>query len=202
MKGKGNGDTLERILDEVWRMLKRGVTRFNDPFHWPVLGTVGKEGCSMRSVILRRFIEHERILVCHTDSRAGKVEEISTMNKVSWHFYHPKKMVQLRITGGAELHSEDPFADDQWAATRITSRLNYCSVQAPGTPVDKPSSGLPDFLMKKVPSLLESEKGRENFMVIAGKIETLDWLRLSLFGNRRARFTWDEGNPSAKWLIP
>ena len=54
---RGNGDTFDGVLNEVWTMLKRGVTHFNDPFHWPVLGTTGKEGCNLRTVILRQLTD-------------------------------------------------------------------------------------------------------------------------------------------------
>jgi hypothetical protein len=144
----------------------------------------------------------DRILVCHTDARAPKALEISHSSKISWLFYHPKKDIQLRITGQAELHTDDPFADDQWAASRVTSRLNYCATQPPGTVVDKPSSGLPDFLLNKAPTLLESEKGRKNFMTITCTIDSIDWLRLSITGNRRARFEWENDELKAEWLIP
>lgn len=201
-KKQGKWDTLDGILNEVWAMLKRGVANYKDPFHWPILGTTGGDSCSMRTVILRRFMLPDRILVCHTDARAVKVQEISDSERVSWLFYHPKKKVQLRMSGHAVLHADDQFADEQWAATRITSRLNYCAVESPGTSVDRPSSGLPDFLLNKVPSLLESEKGRKNFMTIACRIDSMDWLVLSMLGNRRARFDWDENRLNATWLIP
>jgi pyridoxamine 5'-phosphate oxidase len=201
-KKKGKWDTLDGILNEVWKMLKRGVTHFNDPFHCPVLGTTGKDGCSLRTVILRQLLLPDRILVCHTDSRATKAEELYDSNRVSWLFYHPKKKVQVRITGQATLHTDDQFADDQWAATRITSRLNYRALHPPGTPVDEPSSGFPDFLLNKIPTLLESERGREHFMAIACRIDSIDWLILRILGNRRARFDWYENRLSATWLIP
>jgi hypothetical protein len=195
-------DTLEGVLEKACTMLKQGVTHFNDPFHRPVLGTTGKDGSSLRTVILRQFLWPERILVCYTDARAPKVQEISSFSKVSWLFYHPKKKVQLRISGPATLHLYDQFADRQWANTKITSRLNYCASARPGTPIEKPSSGLPDFLLNKAPTLLESERGRKNYMVIAGQIDSMDWLILKVLGNRRARFDWDENGLKAEWLIP
>ena len=201
-KKKGKWDTLDGILKEVWRMLDRGVNHFNDPFHFPVLGTTGKDGCGLRTVILRQLILPERILVCHTDSRAPKVQEIYDANRVNWLFYHPKKQIQLRISGKATLHTDDQFADDQWAATRITSRINYCATHPPSTAVDRPSSGLPDFLLNKIPTLFESEKGRKNFMAIACNIDSIDWLILRTLGHRRARFDWDEDKLSTTWLIP
>ena len=90
-KKRGKGDTLDGVLDEIWKMLKRGVTHFNDPFHWPVLGTIGKDGCSLRTVILRQLILPDRILVCYSDARATKAQDIGNYSKVSWLFYHPGK---------------------------------------------------------------------------------------------------------------
>jgi hypothetical protein len=199
---KTDRDTLDGILDDMWSMLLRGVTDSNDPFHWPVLGTTGKDGCRLRTVILRKAIRSDLLLVCHTDARAAKAQEIMNFAKVSWLFYHPAKKIQLRIAGSATLHTDDRFADKQWSEIKTTSRLNYCTVDAPGTTVAKPSSGLPDFLLKKIPSLFETEIGRKNFMAIACRIDEVDWLRLSTLGNRRARFKWDANRLSATWLVP
>jgi hypothetical protein len=201
-KKAGKWDTLDGVLKAIWTMLRRGVSDFKDPFHWPVLGTTGKDGASLRTVILRQFILPERVLVCHTDARADKVHEITKSAKVCWLFYHPKIKVQLRISGHATLHADDQFSDKQWTGARITSRLNYCTTEPPGTPIDKPSSGLPDFLLKKIPTLLDSERGRKYFMAIACRIDSMDWLILKALGNRRARFDWDENGLTAKWLIP
>ena len=197
-----NRESLEAVLNRIWKMLQRGVDRFNDPLHWPVLGTAGKNGIELRTVILRQFIFAERILICHTDSRAPKVRQISSNADICWLFYHPKKKVQLRISGPATLHTDDRLADEQWAATKIPSRLNYCTVEPPGAGTDQPSSGLPDFLLNKVPTVLNTESGRKNFMVIAGQIQSLDWLELNILGNRRARFDWTPTGLQATWLVP
>jgi pyridoxine/pyridoxamine 5'-phosphate oxidase len=89
---KGNGDTLDGVLNEVWTMLKRGVTHSNDPFHWPVLGTRGKDACNLRIVILRQFILPDRTLVCYSDARTSKPQDIGHYSKVSWLFYHPENI--------------------------------------------------------------------------------------------------------------
>ena len=198
----GNKETLHGVLNGVWKMLERGATHSHDPFHWPVLGTTGKDGCNLRTVILRRFILPDRILVCHTDARAMKVQEIGDCSKVGWLFYHPKKKVQLRISGQATCHTDDQLAHDQWAATRIRSRLDYAASDPPGTPVDRPSSGLADFLLKKTPTLLESERSRKNFMAISCRIDSIDWLMLRALGHQRGRFDWDENGLRATWVIP
>ncbi|MBW2624473.1 MAG: pyridoxamine 5'-phosphate oxidase family protein, partial [Deltaproteobacteria bacterium] len=187
-KKKAARETLDTVLNDIWKMLEQGASRFNDPFHWPVLGTRGEHGNSLRTVILRQLLRPERILVCYTDARAPKARQIRDFSKVSWLFYHPKKKIQLRISGQAELHADDEFAHERWANIRAPSRLDYNTKQPPGTPVDRPSSGLPDFLREKIPSLLDSGQGRANFMVISCRIEAIDWLRLKATGHCRARF--------------
>jgi len=195
-------DSLDGVLDAIWSMLEYGAAHSDDPFHWPVLGTVARGGCSLRTVILRQVRVSERILVCHTDARSAKVQELENRSQTSWLFYHPKKKIQLRVSGPATLHAHDAYADGQWAATGIPSRLNYCTAQPPGAPLDKPSSGLPDFLLNKIPTLLETEKCRKNFMVIAVQIFSIDWLLLKITGNRRALFEWDKDRLRSAWLVP
>jgi hypothetical protein len=199
---KEKWDTLDGVLDKIWLMLEQGAAHSDDPFHWPVLGTTAKEGCSLRTVILRKVSVPQRILVCYTDARSAKVQEIMNCSQTSWLFYHPQKKIQVRISGHATLHARDPYADRQWADISVTSRLNYCASQPPGAPIDKPSSGLPDFLLNKIPTLLETEIGRMHFMVIAVQIFSIDWLILKVTGNRRARFEWDGDRLHARWLVP
>jgi len=201
-KKKDKWHTLDGILNQVWVMLQRGVSRSNDPFHWPVLGTTGETGCSLRTVILRQLLMPERILICYTDARSEKVKEIKGFPQTSWLFYHPKRKIQLRITGPATLHGQDQYADEVWLATPTTHRLNYSSEESPGTSIDRPSSGLPEYLSEKIRTIVNSENVRENFMVVSCRIDTLDWLRLSPLGNRRARFDWDETGVKSTWLIP
>jgi hypothetical protein len=196
-------DNFEAILANCWEMLSRGVTKARDPFHTPVLGTATALGCSLRTVVLRRVIRPQRLLICHTDRRSDKVRQIEANSRVSWLFYHPRQKVQLRLVGPATLHTNDALADEQWAATSLMSRRCYCAEAGPGTPSPEPISGLPDSLLDRTPTLAESEAGRENFVVVAGRIDYMDWLYLQARGgHRRARFIWGEDGYSATWVAP
>jgi pyridoxine/pyridoxamine 5'-phosphate oxidase len=200
---KARLNTFDGILEDAWKMLLVGADRSDDPFHWPVLGSTGQQGCNLRTVILRQVLVPQRMLVCHTDARAPKADEIQVSDRVAWLFYHPIEKVQLRIYGQATLHRDDAMADEQWAAASVTSRLNYATSQSPGTPVKQPTSGLPDILRNKLPTLLESETVRPYFMAIACHLDAMDWLQLNPLGNRRARFSWDNKDGlQATWLVP
>ena len=100
------------------------------------------------------------------------------------------------------MHRSDKFADEQWAATGVASRFNFGTTEPPGAPIDQPSPGLPEFLLNKVPSVMKSESVRKNFMTISCGIDSMDWLRLSVLGHRRARFDWDANGLKATWLVP
>lgn len=202
IKRKGKWESLDSVLSESFKMIQTGVHNFKDPFHFPVLGTMGVLGCNQRTVILRQFDEYERVLVCHTDKRAPKVTEISKNQNISWLFYHPKKQIQLRINGRGELHIDDSFADEKWAETRLPSRLNYCSELPSGTPVDNPSSGLSDLLLNKAPTLLNTKRGRIYFASVICRFDSMDWSRLSVLGNTRAKFDWKDDALNATWIIP
>ena len=195
-------DHLNEVLVNIWWMLERGAAQSTDPFHWPVLGTMSGEGCRLRTVILRQFEASNRLIVCHTDARSPKVKEIIDSPQTSWLFYHPEKKIQISISGPATLHTDDSFADQQWTNTSLTNRLNFCASPPPSSPIDKPSSGIPHFLLKKIPSLLETEKYRKNFMAIAVQIQSIDWLILKITGNRRARFEWKKDQWAASWIVP
>jgi hypothetical protein len=58
-------------------------------------------------------------------------------------------------------------------------------------------------LLNKVPTVLNTQKGRKYFTSIASQIQSIDWLELRIVGNRRALFTWDDEDClSVTWLIP
>jgi 3-hydroxyisobutyrate dehydrogenase len=194
---------LEAVLSDIWSMLRRGAKTASDPFHCPVLGTVGASGCSLRTVVLRRVLAADRMLLCNTDRRSRKVAEIARCPEVSWLFYHPQAKVQLRIDGGAVVHADDELADRQWDASALMSRRCYLASDAPGTVAREPCSGLPEAVIARSPTAAEAEIGRPNFVVIACRVTGIDWLYLKARGHLRARFRWNADDElHATWLTP
>jgi len=142
------------------------------------------------------------VLISHCDRRTPKVRQICDNPKISWLFYHPKRQIQLRLTGTAMVHTEDSTADSQWEKVRITSRLNYCTEKPPGWPAEDPTSGLPDLLRHKAPGMFDEQGARKNFAAIVCRFDRMDWLKLRLTGNIRAQFHWEDNQPTTSWVIP
>ena len=199
---KKDPPTLDETLRSGWKMLHSGVQHFRHPFHWPVLATVNNATPEARTVILRDFSEHDRMLICHCDRRSPKVSQICDNPHVSWLFYHPKRRIQLRLTGTATVHTEDVTADSQWEKVRMANRINYCTEKPPGLPAEEPTSGLPDLVRNKLPGITEGTEARKNFAAVVCRFDRMDWLLLKLTGNIRAKFVWEDNQLTASWVIP
>lgn len=199
---KKNISTLNEVLESSWKLLHDGVRDFRNPFHHATLTTIDDEKPQVRIVILREFSEKDRTLICHCDSRGPKVLQIRDNPNVSWLFYDPKKWLQLRLSGTASVHTDDNAAESQWEKVRLIHRINYCAEIPPGSPSEKPSSGLPDFLRDKAPKLLDGLEGRKNFAVIVCQFNEMDWLLLKLTGHMRAKFHWHDNRMDGSWVIP
>lgn len=194
--------TLDDVLNSSWRILHKGVRNFRHPFYRPALTTIDGNTPAVRTVILRGFSEKDWTLTCHSDARTPKVSQIRDNPNASWLFYHPEKWIQLRLSGTASIHTDDKTADSQWEKVRRTSRINYCAEIAPGSPAEKPISGLPDFLRDKGSKLFDHPAARKNFAVIVCRFDQMDWLRLKLTGHLRAKFHWEGSRINSSWVIP
>ena len=193
---------LDDVLHSSWELLHKGVGNFRHPFYRPVLTTMDGNKPEVRTVILRGFSEKDRTLICHCDVRTPKVSQIRDNPCVSWLFYHPEKWIQLRFSGIASVHTDDETAESQWKKVRQTSRINYCAEIPPGSPAEKPTSGLPGFFRDTTSKLFDHPEARKNFAVIFCQFDQMDWLWLKLTGHRRARFYWEDHRINASWVIP
>lgn len=199
---KESNVTLDDVLKSSWRLLHAGVRDYRNPFHQAVLTTIEDNKPHARTVILREFSEKGRTLICHCDARSSKVLEIRDNPNVSWLFYDPKRWLQLRLSGTATVHADDDIAESQWAKVSLPHRINYCAETAPGSPTEKPCSGLPEFLRDKVRQLLDVPEARKNFAAIVCRFDEMDWLLLKLTGHIRAKFHWKDNRMDASWIIP
>lgn len=197
-----NNSALEDVLDSSWRMFHKGLGNFRHPFYRAVLTTLNGKKPELRTVILRGFSEEDRILICHCDARSPKVTQIQENPNVSWLFYHPKKWLQLRLSGTAQVHTDDETAESHWKKVKLHNRINYSAESPPGSPIEKPVSDPPDSHPDSASKLPGHPDARKNFAVIVCRFDELDWLRLKLTGHIRAKFHWEGNRMDASWTIP
>ena len=195
---------LAGVAAEIWAQLEQGVASAASPFHTATFGTVRRGAPRLRSVIVRKIDRGRGEIVCHTDFRSEKVGDLAAEPRVVFHFYSAPDKVQIQLTGGARLHRQDTLAEATWAALSLSSRRNYCTRLAPGTPVPHADSGLSEALRERSPSAEESESGWPHFALIVTRIERIEWLHLAAGNNHRACFTRAGATDdfAGQWLIP
>ena len=190
--------TLYEIEQDIWRRLSDG----NSAFRWGVLATQTAQTPRLRTVVVRKVLPQEQTLFFYTDKRSAKVAELMAHPAVSWLFYDDVSKIQIRLEATATLHTNDSLANVSWQETPLTNRREYLSTLPPSTPVAEPLSGLPEEVLQKELTTEESEKGRVNFVVVASRVHTIDWLHLDRDGHQRAQFIYTDNGTSAHWVIP
>lgn len=194
-------ESLEEVLSDTWARLEAGARQPGTPFHTPALATLDGDECAVRTVVLRRVDVPERRLVCHTDRRSPKTDQMARRPRVTWLFYDAREKIQVRASGIASLHRDDALAETQWEASRPMSRRCYLGA-SPSIASRERTSGLPDALRERTPTPSHSESGRQNFLVVACVVQSLDWLHLHAGGHARAAFVWDGQQWDSTWLTP
>lgn len=200
--GRREALNLEGILSGVWDMLDRGARAWRDPLHRGVLATIGTDGPEARWIILRHADAGQRLVACHSDLRSRKIQELERNMRSTWLFYHPRRRIQLRLTGATTLHADDAAADAAWAQAGLGSRLGVAAREAPGTVVAEPTSGFPDWFLSVTAPELDGPRFRRNFCLLSCRVACIDWLKLGVLGHRRARFSWRDGRWESSWLVP
>ena len=186
-----------------WEMLVEGATNRKSAMHQAVISTAKDNQAYMRTVVLRRVDAGSKKIYLHTDSRSKKMEDINRNEHLSWLVYDQTLRSQIRLSGLAIVHHLDDLCKEQWAKTGHHSRRYYMTDQPPSTTLDQPSTGLNEALTAFDYSMEESESGFQRFVVVETCIDWMEWYYTHSKGNRRARFTYNNGSlSSATWLMP
>jgi general stress protein 26 len=176
---------------EIWQSIKhelhRGALDPKHPFRYVNLGTMGKGFPQVRTVVLREVTQGIEFLV-FTDFRSEKVKEIQNSPEVALHFYHPKKMLQVRVKAMAEVHFQDELSGLYWKGIPEVRRSEYSGILTPGKEISSPDLG--------------GVLGEESFFTVL-KIDPkrIEALQLSREGHLRIQFE-KEMDWSGQWLVP
>ena len=191
------------LLAHLWRQLAHAAAEGGSDFQRPALATVDDQlRPDSRIVVLREADPESRHLICYTDRRSPKIAQLRSRPFTSWTFWDPQAKVQIRAFAEATIHLDDAIADAHWARASLSSRRCYLAPNPPGEPADGPSPNLPEAVRDRLPTGDEIREGRDQFAVIACRVDRLDWLYLHHDGHRRAEFCWTPGQttPVARWL--
>ena len=193
--------TLAQVEAAVWDELERAVQgKARDgarsaPHGWrtPVLATVDGDAADARTVVLRSADRAERRLTIFTDRRAAKVAQLMSRPHATFVMWSAALAWQLRCRAVLTVRASDDAANAAlWARIqRSPAARDYLSELSPGTALGGDAPGAEE-------SGHATGDGRENFVVIDARVQSIDWLELHPSGHRRAVF---EGG-GARWVQP
>jgi pyridoxamine 5'-phosphate oxidase len=180
---------LPEIFDYIETELKRATIDRKHPFRYCVLSTYGR-AINSRYVVLRK-VNKDLELMIYTDSRSKKVSDISINDQVQLLFYHPKRQVQVIVTGKAHLCINDELTSVEWQHVKGNAQRAYNTIEAPGTPISSPQAGH-DF---------KEHMDEAYFTVIKIKAEQLEALQLNQSEHLRLKFNIND-DWGGQWLVP
>ena len=209
MNKKGNDHILDNhyeteneIQIKIWSMLEDAVLNRKSDFRTPIFISSNNDEPDGRVVVLRGADKNQYSLSFHSDYRSNKVNLLKENPKGALVFYDKKEKIQLRIKVDCTINFKNNISKNAWKKTQQISRKCYLASLAPGTKLEKPGSSIDEKFEAFEYSFEESEMGEDNFCVVICKINTIEWLYLSVKGHRRAKIYFDKKENHFNWLVP
>lgn len=195
-------ESLDNLWEEIWVSLAQGANSAGNSFGTPVLSTGEKDRIDSRIVILRKVYKEKRVLMCHSDVRAKKVQQFTLSPAGSWLFWDPSQRIQVRMTTVSSIHHLDQVAKDAWQELSPSSKTNYSVSLHPGEKIDSPDIGFSAYDRSMTPDPETEARWFQNFVVLASTVQQAEWLCLSRAGHRRAKFIVSESGVEKFWIVP
>ena len=195
-------ETLEQVFDQISALWTGAVRDRRSPLHTPMVCSVADDMPAPRIMVLREVAADIGRFRFHTDVRSPKADQIAHGAPLAILAYDPEARIQLTVRGTGRIERSGETVEQAWSAAAPSSRRCYLAAHAPGTPLDSCTSGIPENLLDRAPSLQESEAGRGNFGVLLIEARELEWLKLTSCGNRRAAFHRSGEDWHGHWIAP
>lgn len=177
------------LLTTAKKELLRSNADRRHPFRWFILGTRGEDGQPALRTVIKRDMDADWNILVYTDRRSSKVGQIQAEAGITALFYHPKKQLQIRCRGRAEIVArEDQLYAEHLHRVKSSGRLqDYSSTQAPGSPLPKGKVEYGDEL---------------HFCLLRLRAENLDILQLDRRQHQRARYVLEAKEWKEYLLVP
>lgn len=176
----------QEILKEIKEEFNEAISAQKHPFRFCTLGTVGLENIARLRTVVLRNVGADLQLTFYTDTRSKKIVHIKENKKVSLLFYHPEKLIQIRIEGLATIVKDPMILEKNWKNIGHANRKDYKTKSAPG-------SGISD------PDLIEYLEDAHYFCMVTIEPFKIEYLKLN---HLRIRFSKEGTKWESEFLVP
>ncbi len=177
------------FFEELKTDLQRGAQEKGHPFRYVVLATVGLEKVARQRTVVLRKVHNELDLVFYTDKRSKKLLHIKENNRVSLLFYHPKKMLQIRMEGLARITTDKTILKKQWDTIKSEYRKDYKTSSAPGSRISNQDS-------------VEYLDTKNHFCIVEVEAFKIEYLKLKRPNHLRVQFSKIDTSWQSEFLVP
>lgn len=168
------------------------------PLNFLQMATSGLDGApQVRTIVLRGSSAHAGTVSFVTDIRSQKIAEIRNDPRVSLLGYDNTAMVQIRMSGVAEIVTDANERRGMWTALKGRTLVLFDAPLAPGTPIDGAGSALHPGDGAQGP-----EEPFERFALVRVRIDTLDWLDLAAEPHQRGLYRRSDAGWTAMPIAP
>ncbi|SHJ84612.1 pyridoxamine 5'-phosphate oxidase family protein [Pseudozobellia thermophila] len=179
----------DRIWEELRNELILGASQKGHPFRYCTFATVGFEHLPRLRTVVVRHVSDRLNLTFYTDRRSKKVIHIKENNKVSMLFYHPEKLLQLKIEGLASLVRDDKRLNAYLKNIEADHLKDYTTHIAPGSAIGSPDE-------------IEYLDKNNYFCAIEMEPFKIEYLKLQRPSHLRVRFSKEDDRWNSEFLVP
>ena len=178
---------IKNLFQNELRYLNKALINTKNLYHTFTLGTINKNQCETRTVVLRNVQANPLKIYFNADYRSPKVKQLLDNSNCSALFYDVSRRVQLRFKTEAKIYYKDEISKSVWQKTPLQSRKCYMGEFNPSQSLENWNPNIPLKYLKNDPEKKESELGFKNFSHIELKVIETDLLKLYHDGHIRIK---------------
>lgn len=181
---------MEKIRFEKLKIeLVNGCSKKGHPFRYFTLATIDKNNIPQQRTVVLRKVTSDVEFLFYTDRRSNKIQHILKNDVVSALFYHPKRLVQLKVEGNAKIVNDEKIIASLWSEISLKSKKAYTTLYAPGSLIQNPNEV--DYL------------NEANYFCIVRIIpKQIEYLRLKQSNHLRVLFKKENGKWEGSFITP
>ncbi|MFS4456829.1 pyridoxamine 5'-phosphate oxidase family protein [Maribacter sp. 2304DJ31-5] len=174
---------------ELNKELQKSVVEKGHPFRYFTLATTGMDNLARLRTVVLRYVSKDLKLIFYTDKRSKKITHIKENNKVSLLFFHPKKLLQLKIEGKAHIIADENLLKKYWHEVQPNNRKDYTTTIAPGNAINDPDH-------------VTYLNDKNYFCMIEIQPFKIEYLKLKKTDHVRIRFSNEKNKWNGEFLVP
>lgn len=178
-----------QFFQEIQAELQQGAIDNGHPFKFCTMATVGLDRVARLRTVRLRSVTEDMELTFFTDKRSKKIIHIKENKNVSLLFYHPEKLLQIRIEGIALIVKDKLLLNKYWQKVQPEQRRDYTTSLAPGSKLADPDA-------------VEYLHDEEHFCALAIRPFKFEYLQLKRPNHLRVRYSLESYGWESEYLVP